>query len=77
MARPYNRIVGFSDRLCEAIDDSGLTTPQICERCRIERKAFYEYKRGEYTPPVIFLARLCSVLHVSADWLLGLKSTKQ
>ena len=72
-----NLIFGFGDRLNEAILESKLTTPQICEAVGIERKSLYSYKCGEYSPNALTLAKLATTLHVSADWLLGIKNTKR
>jgi transcriptional regulator with XRE-family HTH domain len=76
MPREPGLVFGLPDRLSEAIHASGLPTPQICDAVGIERKSLYSWKAGHSAPDAIRLAKLCVLLHVSADWLLGIKSTK-
>lgn len=62
--------IGFPERLVSAIDDAGVTTRQLCECTRKERKTIYAYKNGDSSPDAVTLARMCCLLQVSADWLL-------
>lgn len=69
---------GFTERLNEAINKSGLSMTVIKERLQISWSCLYSYIHGYTTPSVKTLASLCRLLHVSADWLLfGKEVTKK
>ena len=70
---------GFPERLAQAIYDSGLNCCQICDRTghKIERKSIYSWRSGDTTPNATHLMYLCTVLNVSADWLLGISNKKE
>ena len=66
----HKRLEGFSERLRQAIYDSGMTCIEISRRIERERKSIYGYMRGDVQPDAYTMARLCTVLNVSADYLL-------
>lgn len=66
----HKRLMGFSERLKEKKDESGLTCNEISKRIGRERKSIYGYMRGDVQPDTYTLAKLCVVLNVSADYLL-------
>jgi ribosome-binding protein aMBF1 (putative translation factor) len=74
MSRHKSIVRGFPDRLCTAIERSGLSINTISAAVGITRWTLIEYTVGNFAPTASILARLCSTLHVSADWLLGLKA---
>lgn len=61
---------GFWDRLDEEISKSGLNKKQLSQMCGIDRKTLYNPKRSNRYIRIVYLARICSVLKVSADYLL-------
>lgn len=67
-----HRVEGLTNRLRNAVLDSGLAVKEIQEEMGIPDSTYYYHMNGgrmtEY-----WLARYCEVLGVSADWLLGLK----
>lgn len=66
----YNQIVGFADRLNEAISDIGMSQKQLAEMIGMERKTVSMWVNGYLMPNSLILARMCKVLNVSADYLL-------
>ncbi len=60
----------FSERLAQAVFDSGLSNTEISRRIGRERKSIYGYMRGDVQPDAYVLAKLCVILNVSADYLL-------
>ena len=62
--------MGFTERLTQVIEEKQITTRQLCECTRKERKTIYAYKNGDTSPDAVTLARMCCLLGVSADWLL-------
>lgn len=61
---------GFAVRLRELWIKSGKTQNEIAHQIGVTRGAFRNYIHGDVMPNSLYLARLCSVFHVSADYLL-------
>ena len=70
-------IYGFTDRLEEAIRESGLNASEICRRAECSRHMLWQWRNYGYVPRLKSLMRLAIVLNVSIDWLVGLKNEKQ
>ena len=67
----------FCDRLKEARENAGYTQAQLAERCNeVTAMTIHRWERGETEPSIIYLSMLCNLLHVKADWLLGLTEIK-
>lgn len=69
------KLEGFWERINQAVLDSGLSKSEVARRSGISRGIFY----GESDNRMFSagsLARFCSVTHVSADWILGLKERR-
>ena len=61
----------FSKRLRLAVDDSGLSGKEIAAMANIGRPAVSQYLNGRAIPSAFVLAKLCVVLGVDANVLLG------
>ena len=61
---------GFWDRLDEEIQRHGMSKAQLAERCGFERKMLYNPKRNGRYIRIVYFARICAALRVSADYLL-------
>jgi len=60
----------FSTRLHEAYIKSGLEITEISKRTKIARSSVYGYMYYGVTPNITALAKLSTLLNVSADYLL-------
>jgi transcriptional regulator with XRE-family HTH domain len=61
---------GFWDRLDEEIQRHGMSKVQLAEKCGFERKMLYNPKHNGRYIRIVYFARICSALRVSADYLL-------
>ncbi len=61
----------LSEKIQTCRKRAGLSQEQLAERLGISRQAVSKWETGEATPELGKLAALCSVLNVSADWLLN------
>lgn len=66
MARPNFVVFGFWDRVDDEIHKQNRTKKDIAEQCGFDRRNLSSYSNLS----LVYFARLCSVLHVSADYLL-------
>ena len=60
-------------RLAEEIKNSGLTTVEIARRVGVSPEMITQYKTTKKLPKLDTFAKLCEVLDVSADEILGIK----
>ena len=61
---------GFWDRLDEEIRKRGLNKKLLSQMCGIDRKMLYNPKRNDRYIRLVYFARICNALRVSADYLL-------
>ncbi len=61
----------LSEKIQTCRKQAGLSQEQLAERLGVSRQAVSKWETGEATPELSKLAALCSVLNVSADWLLN------
>ena len=61
---------GFWDRLEETISKRDLNKNKLSQMCGINRKVLYNTNRRKRYINLVYFARICSALRVSADYLL-------
>lgn len=66
----------LGERIKQARIQAGLTQEQLAEILNLSRGTIARYELGEIEPKIQNLASIAEVLHVSADYLMGL-STKE
>ena len=65
----------ISKRIYEAINFSSKSKRQIINEMKISKSRFYSILNGEGHINEKTIIKLCTVLEVSSDWLLGLKES--
>lgn len=63
----------ISERLAEAIEQSGLPQKEIAAKLQICQQMISSYKNKQKLPSLETFANLCAVLDVDADYILCLK----
>ena len=63
----------FSERLKNARTSKGLTQKSVAEYLGVQLNAYQHYEYGIRKPTFEGIIKLCRLLDVSADYLLGLK----
>ena len=66
-------IRGMPERLQHAVYESGLTHEEISKRAGISRSKLEAILAGDGGCYASTFVKICAVLHISADWLFGLK----
>lgn len=69
-ARSYAFLMEFGDRLRDARNGANLTGEKLGERLGVSKQTIAHWEANRYEPKLVYLAKLCEVLDVSADWLL-------
>ncbi len=60
-------------RLRECINESPLTQKEIAKAIGVSAQTVSKYMKKDIFPALDTLAKLCSLLDVSADYILGIK----
>lgn len=60
-------------RLREEIINSGLTQKEIAQAIGVSPQTVSRYTRDDIFPALDTLAKLCQLLDISADYILGIK----
>lgn len=60
----------LKDRIAQARKQAGLSQEQLGEQLGVSRQAVSKWESGQANPDVDYLTRMCTLLGVSADWLL-------
>lgn len=63
----------IQNRLRECIRESGIPQKEIASKIGVSPQTVSKYMKQDIFPALDTLAKLCSVLDVSSDYLLGLK----
>lgn len=63
-------IDGFWDRLDEEIRKQNKSKSQVAKKCRFSRRILIRPKQNDRYIRVVYFARLCAELNISADYLL-------
>ena len=66
MGKPTNTVFGLWDRIEDTIYSKGRTKKDVAIQCGFDRKLMFSH--GNLS--LVYFARLCSALNVSADYLL-------
>ena len=61
----------FQRRLKGCLAVQNVNGIQLAEKLGYERKSIYAWTNGVSVPNIVVLNQLCSIFHVSADWLIG------
>lgn len=68
-----NELTGIQQRLRESIEKSELEQKVIAERIGVSAQTVSKYMTRDVFPSLDTLAKLCALLDISADYILGLK----
>lgn len=67
----------FTIKLRQAIEKSGLSGAELCEKIKIHPPTLSKYLHGTSGMNLQTFYSICIALNVSADWLLDLDNTSQ
>lgn len=77
MGRSYSHIRHFWYRVNEAILDTGMSKTEIAKLIGCNRKTLMVQNDESRMMEAVYIAKLCAITGVSADWLLGLRKEKR
>ncbi len=63
----------FAQRIKELRIENNLNQNKLAELCGVKQSCISKWERGETLPDIDLLITIAETLHVSTDYLLGLK----
>jgi len=63
----------FKDKLKQARKDAGYSQREIAKILKLSQSCYACYEVGRTQPDIETLGKICDLLCVSADWLIGTK----
>lgn len=64
----------FGQRIRESRQEKGLTQTQLAELLSTTQSTIGKYEREELQPNIETMVKLCKLLDISADYLIGLEN---
>ncbi len=65
----------YTDRLQWVRDCRNMTQKELANQLGLKQQQYARYEKGVNVMPITYLANICRILDVSADYLLGLTDT--
>ena len=62
----------YTDRLQWVRDCRNITQKELATRLGLKQQQYARYEKGVNVMPITYLANICRILDVSADYILGL-----
>lgn len=62
----------YTDRLQWIRDCRNITQKELATRLGLKQQQYARYEKGVNVMPITYLANICKILDVSADYILGL-----
>lgn len=67
----YNEIIQFER------DSQNITQKEIAEKLGIKQQQYARYEKGINVMPITYLPKICKILNISSDYILGLSDNKK
>ena len=67
----------FGERLRDLRHEKHMTQKQLADKLNLSKGTISAYEQGKKYPSIEVLIKLCNILQVSADYLLGLSDDMQ
>ena len=64
-------IMKWNEKLKQARETKQLTQIQVANNLKISRGAYANYEQGVHEPSLEMLRKICDLLDISADYLIG------
>ena len=67
----------YNDRILFERDCKNITQKEMAEKLGIKQQQYARYEKGINVMPITYLPKICKILNVSADYILGLTDNKE
>lgn len=66
----------YNERIAYERDRQNITQKEMALRLGIKQQQYSRYEKGINVMPVTYLPKICKILNVSADYILGLTDNR-
>ncbi len=66
----------YNEKIAYERDKQNITQKEMAFRLGIKQQQYSRYEKGINVMPVTYLPKICEILNVSADYILGLNENK-
>lgn len=66
----------YNERIAYERDRQNITQKEMALKLGIKRQQYSRYEKGINVMPVTYLPKICKILNVSADYILGLSNIR-
>lgn len=66
----------YNEKMAFERDCKNITQKEMSELLGIKQQQYARYEKGINTMPVTYLPKICKILNVSSDYILGLTKKK-
>ena len=63
----------YNEKIAYERDKQNITQKEMAFRLGIKQQQYSRYEKGINVMPVTYLPKICEILNVSADYILGIK----
>ena len=67
----------YTERLQWVRDCRNMTQKELATELGLKQQQYARYEKGVNVMPITYLANICKILNVSADYILGLTDTME
>ena len=67
----------YNEKIAYERDKQNITQKEMAFRLGIKQQQYSRYEKGINVMPVTYLPKICEILNVSADYILGLNENKK
>ena len=67
----------YNEKIAYERDKQNITQKEMAFRLGIKQQQYSRYEKGINVMPVTYLPKICKILNVSADYILGLKENSR
>lgn len=67
----------YNEKIAYERDRQNITQKEMAARLGIKQQQYSRYEKGINVMPVTYLPKICKILNVSADYILGLTDNRK
>ena len=67
----------YNERIKFERDSQNITQKEMAKKLGIKQQQYARYEKGINIMPVIYLPKICKILNISSDYILGLTNNKE
>ncbi len=67
----------YNERIALERDRQNISQKSMAEQLGIKQQQYARYEKGINVMPITYLSKICKILNVSADYIIGISNNKK